>query len=224
MSKILETVLNNQLKCYLEDNGLMSPVQHAYRRSRSCSTAWMELDMRIRDAQNRFKHSVLVCTDQSAAFNLVTWPIILAKLEILGMDELSRRLVKSYLTGRMTQCKVGKAVSDEVTLESRIGEGSVLGLMCFISTQVDVSVLAERTVTKIRLEGMELEVYIIVYAGDVSALLVGDSEAVLQRGVDIISTEFLDYFSAAGLKKARMQDGIGDFPDPVNPESHRKKF
>ena len=93
MSKILETVLNNQLKCYLEDNGLMSLVQHAYRRSRSCSTAWMELDMRIRDAQKRFKHSVLVCTDQSAAFNLVTWPIILAKLEILGMDELSQWLV-----------------------------------------------------------------------------------------------------------------------------------
>ena len=46
---------------------------------------------------------------------------------------------------------------------------------------------------------MELEVYIIAYADDVSALLVGDSEAVLQRGVDIISTEFLEYFSAAGL-------------------------
>ena len=54
------------------------------------------------------------------------------------MDELSQRLVKSYLTGRTTQCKVGKAVSDQVTLESGIREGSVFGPMCFISTLVDV--------------------------------------------------------------------------------------
>ena len=86
----------------------MSPVQHAYRRHHSCGTALMELDMRIQDAGNRFKNSELVCTNQSAAFNLVMSEIILAKMEVLGMDMLSRKLVESYLSLRSTQCRVGK--------------------------------------------------------------------------------------------------------------------
>ena len=88
---------------------------------------------------------------------------------------------------------MGKAV----TLKNGIEEGSVLGLMYFISTLVDVSVMAERTVTKITKEGKELEVYIIIASGnDALAMLVGDSEEVLQHGVDIISDE---YFSSTGL-------------------------
>ena len=87
---------------------------------------------------------------------------------------------------------MGKAV----TLKNGIEEGSVLGLMYFISTLVDVSVMAERTVTKITKEVKELEVYIIIASGnDALALLVGDSEEVLSR-VDNISNEF---FSSTGL-------------------------
>ena len=53
---------------------------------------------------------------------------------------------------------------------------------CGISTLVDVSIMAKRTVTKITKEVKELEVYIIIASGnDALALLVGDSEEVLQR-------------------------------------------
>ena len=39
MSKLLDSTLNNLLKNLMEENGLMSPLQHAYR-----STSWMEFD------------------------------------------------------------------------------------------------------------------------------------------------------------------------------------
>ena len=68
----------------------------------------MKLDMRIQDARNRHKNSVLVCTDQSAAFNLVMSEIILSKMVVLGMDMLLRKLVESYLLGCSTQYRVGK--------------------------------------------------------------------------------------------------------------------
>ena len=52
LSKVLETILNDQLKLHLEESCLMSPVQHAYRRGRSCLSAWADLDTLVQDARN----------------------------------------------------------------------------------------------------------------------------------------------------------------------------
>ena len=53
----------------------------------------MELDTRIQDARNRKKVCALLCTDQSAAFNLVKSDIILAKLETFGVGKSSRNMI-----------------------------------------------------------------------------------------------------------------------------------
>ena len=50
--------------------------------------------------------------------------------------------------------------------------GSVLGPMCFISTLVNVSVIAERTIAKVKLQNMDIEIYLVAFADNVSALLV----------------------------------------------------
>ena len=85
LSKVLENVLNSQLKDHLEDTGLMSQVQHAYRRHRSCQSAWLEIDTIVQGARNRGKHALILATDQSAAFNLVKKEIILSRsLELMN--------------------------------------------------------------------------------------------------------------------------------------------
>ena len=55
--------------------------------------------------------------------------------------------------------------------------------MCFISTLADVSVLAERTVIIVNQAGVDIEVYLVAYADDISTLIDGNTE----------------YFSSAGL-------------------------
>ena len=90
------------------------------------------------------------------------------------------------LSGFPTQCQIGKSISEVVYLNSGIDEGSMLGPMCFITTLVNLSVFAEKTVARVQVEGMEIKVYIVAYADDVSALLIGDIEEVLQKGIDII--------------------------------------
>ena len=42
--------------------------------------------------------------------------------------------------------------------------------MCFISTLADVSVLAERTVIIVNQAGVDIEVYLVAYADDISTL------------------------------------------------------
>lgn len=201
LSKALENVLNSQLKDHLEDTGLMSQVQHAYRRHRSCQSAWLEIDTIVQGARNRGKHALILATDQSAAFNLVKKEIILSKLKVFGVDKPSARLICSYLTGRSTECLVGDAVSPHVHLASGVGEGSVVGPLFFIATLCDVTVLSERAKNILQIDHeMDVEVHLIAYADDISAVLVADTERELQTGVDVMMTEFEEYFSSAGLK------------------------
>ena len=144
LSKVLENVLNSQLKDHLEDTGLMSNVQHAYRRHRSCQSAWLEIETIVQGAQNRGNNALILATDQSVAFNLVKKEIILSKLKVFGVDELSSRLICSYLSKRSTECLVGDAVFPHVHPASGVGEGSIVGPLFFIATLCYVTVLSER--------------------------------------------------------------------------------
>ena len=199
MSKVLESVLNVQLRSHLEENGLMSKVQHAYRKARSCQSAWLELDTVVQEARNGGRHAALVLTDQSAAFNLVKADIILSKLKVFGLDDVASKLIRSYLTGRSTKCIVGRGHSHWTSLRSGVGEGSVVGPLFFVATLCDVTVVSTRTVKRLKDMGVEIEVNLIAYADDVSAIVVGGSEDDLQLGIDVVMDEFEQYFSAAGL-------------------------
>ena len=55
MSKILETVLNMQLKNHMEATNILCSSQHAYRASKSTETAWADLDTKIQKATDSGK-------------------------------------------------------------------------------------------------------------------------------------------------------------------------
>ena len=152
----------------------MNKAQHAYRHMRSTQTAWLELDTLVASARNSGMSAGLLCTDQSAAFNLVKADIIVAKLRVFGVQETALRLIRSYLTGRSTVCTVGQSTSSTVKLWSGVGEGSVVGPLFFIATLCDVTIVAKRAIDRLHAEHNFLAmVHLIAYADDVSALIIG---------------------------------------------------
>ena len=140
-----------------------------------------------------------MCTDQSAAFNLVKAEIIMAKLKAYGLEKHARAIIKDYLTGRKTQTVIGNHRSPEITLDSGVGEGSIVGPLFFISVLADVEVVALRAKNSLKNKGKEVEIFIISYADDVSAIIVTDDEESMQDAVDTLIKEFEEYFSSAGL-------------------------
>ena len=151
-------------------------------------------------ARNNREVTALLCIDQSAAFNLVKSSIIISKLRIFGVMESALLMIESYLTGRSTVCTVGSATSSPVKLQSGVGEGSVVGPLFFVATLCDVSVVAERSMTRLgRDYGLDVLIRLIAYADDISAVVIGDTEAEVQLAVEVVMEEFLEYFSSAGL-------------------------
>ena len=75
----------------------------------------------------------------------------------------------------------------------------MFGPLCFVVTLWNVMEVTKHANKIFKDEGLGVEVHLIGYADDVNALLVAHTEAVLQMGIDIMSEEFVAYFSCAGL-------------------------
>ena len=200
-SKVLETVLNNQISTWMEESGLYSKTQHAYRKLRSVTTALIELDTIVKDQLNKGMTVAILTTDISAGFNLVSRDILVPKMSKFGFGEKSCKLLDDYLTGRRTQVKVKGILSPEVTLDTGVGEGSVLGPNFFSCGMTDVSVVTKRVQKKLT-EHYNMNCFLtqIEYADDTTGIIACENERELQIAVDELLAGFGRFYSANGLK------------------------
>ena len=199
MSKVLEGIMNQQLRNHLETNELMPTLQHGYRAHKSCVSAWIEIDTAVAAMRDKGMVTCLLATDQSAAFNLVTADTILSKLRNYNVDDRSCRLIRSYLTGRQTICCIGDCRSTAVTLQSGVGEGSIVGPLFFSIVLCCIAAVGRTAVRRLQEERILADIRMRGYADDVSAVIGCLLEADLQRSIDVFLEEMERYCSAAGL-------------------------
>ena len=77
LSKVLESVILEQLTDYAEEVGLLPACQHGFRRKRSCSTA---LTAALYKWHKLGKGAAIVSLDYSAAFDTLGVDVLIAKL------------------------------------------------------------------------------------------------------------------------------------------------
>ena len=201
MSKILETVINNQISSYMEQSGLYSRTQHAYRSVRSVTTALLELDTIVKDRLNMGETVAILTTDISAGFNLVSREILIPKMQRFGFTESSCDLLDNYLTGRRTRVKIKGIMSPEIGLDTGVGEGSVLGPNFFSCGMTDISVVSSRVKEHLK-SFYKIDAFVtqIEYADDTTGLISCSTERELQIAIDELLQGFSRFYSANGLK------------------------
>ena len=199
MSKILEKILNKQMNEFLEEERVYSVSQHAYRSGRSCSTAHQDADTIINSMRNQGRISVILMTDMSAAFNVIKSEVLLIKMKHYGFDKWTCKLVEDYLSGRSTKTKIGNFLSKAVTLNSGVGEGSVLGPAIFAMGLCDVGLVAKDTVKICEELGLDIQAETVEFADDVTGILGAYTEEDMQVAINVMFEQFKKYFSANGL-------------------------
>ncbi|KAJ8711530.1 hypothetical protein PYW07_008772 [Mythimna separata] len=132
LSKVLEKVLNNRLVSYLEKNNILSKNQFGFRRGKSCEDAFAALIDDVVETLDKKSKCLGLFLDLSKAFDTVSVPILLKKLEQIGVRGPALAVFASYLSER-TQCiKIGTYVSDECGLAYGVPQGSILGPTLFL--------------------------------------------------------------------------------------------
>ena len=129
LSKIYESVMNDQLVCHFTSifNNLMS----AFRKGYSCQTLLVKCIEDWKMALDENKHVGVLLTDLSKAFDCLPHGLLLAKLKAYGLDLSACNLIASYLSDRKQRVKIGNCRSEWISLSKGVPQGSILGPLLF---------------------------------------------------------------------------------------------
>lgn len=132
LSKVLEKVMESQIRDYLNDNDIIPSMQSGFRSGYSCETALCNITDDIFKACDDSKITVLITLDYSKAFDMINHDILIGILRYMGFEGAAVRLVKSFLTDRSQVVICGDNVSDELYVTKGVPQGSILGPLLFV--------------------------------------------------------------------------------------------
>ena len=130
--KIRERVIAVQLQTHLDEAGLMTGCQSAYRKHHSSKSTLLNIQSDILLNMAKASVTALTLLDLSAAFDTIDHTILLDRLNVYyGISELALGWFKSYLSIRTHSVKVGSTLSHPAVLHYGEPQGSVLGPVLF---------------------------------------------------------------------------------------------
>ncbi|KAK4828534.1 hypothetical protein QYF61_027210, partial [Mycteria americana] len=105
--KLVEQIILSPITQHVEDNQVITPSQHGFRKGRSCFNQPDLLQQQVDEG----KAVDVVCLDFSKAFDTVSHSILLEKLAAHGLDRCTLRWVKNWLDGRAQRVVVNGVYS-----------------------------------------------------------------------------------------------------------------
>ena len=138
LSRIMEGLLGFQMNEYAEENEIIDPSIHGYRRGLSTTTALVEIQIRLTKALEKGKISSLCLVDVSAGFDTVNHIFLLRKLELLGYGDEAIELLHDYLSGRTSVVEVETEHSKPTAIDIGFPQGGPMSPILFREYTLDL--------------------------------------------------------------------------------------
>ncbi|GFR83588.1 reverse transcriptase [Elysia marginata] len=176
ISKVIEKVVSQRLRDYLNSRNLDTKFQSAYNKDHSTETTLLKVlndALRVADAK---QPTLLVLLDLSAAFDTIDHELLLSRLDYLfGINGAALQWLRSSLTGRMQGVFIDGVSSPVFSLQFGVPQGSVLGPLLFTLYTSPVGDIAECYDVKYHLYADDTQIYLSLDAdGRVQKKLVED--------------------------------------------------
>lgn len=132
VSKVIEKLINKRLKSYLEKNNILAANQYGFRTNKSTEDAIRLVTSYIVDHIDNNKKVLGIFLDMKKAFDTVSVPVLIKRLEMIGIRGEPLLLLSDYLTNRKQVIRVGEHYSAEENVIYGVPQGSVLGPTLFL--------------------------------------------------------------------------------------------
>ena len=115
-----------------EINNIFNPLQHGFRKMRSCESQLLEFTNEISENLEKGKQTDVLVMDFAKAFDKVNHNLLLHKLHHYGIQGRTNRWIQAFLQGRSQTVALDGQLSDPVAVQSGVPQGSVLGPSLFL--------------------------------------------------------------------------------------------
>ena len=100
VEKIIEELMKEDLKKFVEDNSIIPEHHHSSRNMHSTVTAKAVIDREINTLKDKTKNITLLTMDLTATFDTCDSMILLNMLEHIGVRHLELEIMRTYPTDR----------------------------------------------------------------------------------------------------------------------------
>ena len=131
IGKIIEKCFRLKLLMFIKKNKLLNERQFAFREDSSTENALCDVTENILRRLDKGEKVIGIFLDLRKAFDTVSHPIMLKRLEHIGVRGIPNNLVRSYLNNRKQSVVIPGSRSDMVQVGFGVPQGTVLSPLLF---------------------------------------------------------------------------------------------
>merc|ERR1712081_149497 len=204
IGKLIEGLLKEQFDEFFDEHDIFPLTHHGSRKGHSTTTAAMVLQHALNENQDNQKHSAIILTDLSSAFNTCDHCLLIDKAEHIGVRGNALTVLKSYLAQRRSFVEIqGYYSTTKLIGNKSVIQGSKLVSLNYNIYTLDIGKLEQITndkeMTRI-LTGKEIEKLehtnqtSVSYVDDLSQVLAHKNALILQTLIQTTYEITVEYF------------------------------